>query len=304
MPETSNAGQEPLEETPANTKGIFDDNQPMTYNEVPDDQVDPINHNMAINYLDDKPAVEPEQTLSKSEKAYRELQSKADKDAQALKELQEEQRKYQAQLDDFNAYKPIIRYLEENPQVIDQLANMGKEPTPDKQVAPVEEELIAPTRPSDYDKFAAYNDPESASFKFREQMDEYKLAKMERMEANIDKKTRELEERAVQKEQEFTRRQAEVELNKALARDFQMGEQERRDFIEFSSNPNPSLDVLVNVFRSQRPPAVKDESKEEKQEFKSIVGAPSSKDPNDDLSEEQQFTRNLATRRRNLFETV
>ena len=304
----SNAEQTTSEEMPANTESIFDDSQPMTYQDVDQDE-DPTQGSQTIvtNYDDDDAGQRADgDNLPDSVKAYRELQSKADRDAQALKQLREEQEAYKAQLDDFNVYKPVIRYLEENPQIIDQLATMGKEPVQQKQVAKVEEELTAPQRPSDYDKFAAYNDPDSESFKYREQMDEYRLRKIESVEANIELKRKEYEDMINQKEQETRQRLAEQELHRVLARDFQMSEQERRDFVEFSRNPSPSLDVLVDVFRSVNPKTVQEPKAEQPpaKNFKSIVNAPGSSDPTAQIDEHQTFTSGLATKKRNLFDTV
>lgn len=302
--EESNAEQVAPEETAGNTEGIFDDTQPMTYEDVNQDE-DPTQGSQSVitDYDDDSPKEPSDDNLPDSVKAYRELQSKADRDAQALKKAKEEQEAYKAQLDELNVYKPVIRYLEENPQVIDQLATIGKEPTQQEQVTKVEPELKEPERPSTYDKFAAYNDPDSESFKYREQMDDYRVRKMEMVEANIERKRQEYEETIARKEAETRQRLAEQELHRVLARDFQMSESERKDFIEFSNNPSPSLDVLVNVFRTVNPKETAKQSEgEPKKDFKSIVNAPGSTDPTSEKNDDQMFTAGLASKRRNLFD--
>ncbi len=92
---------------------------------------------------------------------------------------------FQTQLKQYETFAPIVRYLQDNPQVITALEShlvgnaQGHGVAEPKEVqTPKEEELTEPTRPGkpkDYDPYDS--DPNSESFKYREALDQYYIDK-------------------------------------------------------------------------------------------------------------------------------
>ena len=292
---------------------IFDDNQPMTYNNPEDDylpgEVDVITSfdKDGDNQPSDDDDSADEETLSPSDpkavESYRKKQSEADKSQAELVKLRKELETQKSMVEEYLFHKPVIDFLVENPDRIGQLVKMENQPP---QAKPVEEELVAPQKPKDYDKFAAYNDPESESFKYREAVDDYRFKQMERMLEQADQKVKAYEERFRTDVEQRQQREQMLELHKALARDFQMGEAERVEFIKFSNDPEPELADLVSLFRTKNKIQVPDKPSvppPKGQEFRSVAGASGTSEEKAD--ENAQFVRSLrGGRTRNLFETL
>ena len=95
-------------------------------------------------------------------------QSKADK-------LQAELNKRESSSQDMAIYEPIIKAIKEHPDILEQLENRvtGKDSAQQMQ----SNEITVPKRPvkpSSYDPSEAVNDPDSDSYKYREELEEYR----------------------------------------------------------------------------------------------------------------------------------
>ena len=86
--------------------------------------------------------------------------------------------KMEDKLKEFQQLEPIARHINDNPWVLD---NVAKSLSGDTPQVPSQEKSVEslkkperPSKPSNYDASEAYMDPESASFKYRENLDNYR----------------------------------------------------------------------------------------------------------------------------------
>jgi hypothetical protein len=154
-----------------------------------------------------------------------------------------------AELEKFKTFAPVVEYLEKNPQVIKALElhlNGELEVKPDPKVK--EAELVAPirpTKPSGYNPFDA--DPESLSYKYREDMDIYQDAKDEYRDKLLVKELspykQTLEQSRLAKE-EFIQDQSTVAH---LVTNKKWDEGKAKGFIQFAKDPR-SLEQLPEYY--------------------------------------------------------
>jgi len=92
-------------------------------------------------------------------------QSQAMREANKSKQLEN-------QINMVNPYMPIIRYIQENPNVLDIIENSlgGEQPQQEQGI----QRPLPPQKPEYYNKSEAFNDPESESFKYREANETYR----------------------------------------------------------------------------------------------------------------------------------
>ncbi len=126
----------------------------------------------------------PEEQSNPNSDSYKYWQSEADKRAyerdEAFKTLGvnnvEELKAISQEMQDV---LPIARYIKGNPEVLNVVdkslrgEHLGNQQEPENQAAPVQKP-VKPVRPNGYDEIDAYQDVESSSFKYRQEMEKYR----------------------------------------------------------------------------------------------------------------------------------
>jgi hypothetical protein len=157
--------------------------------------------------------------------------------------------------EEFKRFQPVIDYLKENPDVIDQViaSKEGKQVQP--QVKGQTAQLpsvqpVPPTKPSTYDEIAAYQDPQSESFKFRVKYDDYVRQLTEFMYAKQERTEQELQK---QREFEKQKQMEQVRLGEVamkLQSQFGFTKEDSVDFINVMNSPESmSFENMVNLYK-------------------------------------------------------
>ena len=170
-------------------------------------------------------------------------------------------RYFQSQYDKFKnevtPFIPVIKAIQEKPEIIDYLQEKLLQPETKETV------LVAPVRPEkprDFNMVEALNDSDSASYKYQEALLNYQ-------EQLIDYHSKKEEYRA-KKEMEFEQQRQEYEqrmrfqqeqqqkleqLGEILTNEYKMPPQEQSEFIKEFSNPNSiSIANLVQLYRLKK----------------------------------------------------
>ena len=109
-------------------------------------------------------------------------------------------------LQEIQQMTPIVRYIQSNPGIlnaVDQSLSSSQtqgQPLPKENPEELLKKPVTPTKPATYDSTEAWSDPESASFKYREQIDAYRDEMMEYQDKRIET-TQENLERDAQRRQ-------------------------------------------------------------------------------------------------------
>ena len=194
---------------------------------------------------DNKPPVEhgdPEEEKERQRVEY--WQSKADK--------------YRIENEKLSFAAPVAKLLDEKPEIaakIDELIQGKVETVPKKTEAQLLERPNMPAKPSDYDAQAAFTDPDSASFKFQQELTDYNVKLME----FYDKRDQLREKQA---QDEAQRIQAQHEQNMRIAKvrvDLQkhgiQGEEADRFLEEMQSPKSVTIDNLVTLWKMKSVPS-------------------------------------------------
>jgi len=126
----------------------------------------------------------PEEQSNPNSDSYKYWQSEADKRAyerdEAFRTLGvnnvEELKAISQEMQDV---LPIAKYIKGNPEVLNVVdkslrgEHLGNQQEPENQAAPVQKP-VKPVRPNGYDEIDAYQDVESSSFKYRQEMEKYR----------------------------------------------------------------------------------------------------------------------------------
>jgi len=170
-------------------------------------------------------------------------------------------RYFQSQYDKFKnevtPFIPVIKAIQEKPEIIDYLQEKLLQPETKETV------LVAPVRPEkpkDFNMVEALNDSDSASYKYQEALLNYQ----EQLADYHSKK----EEYRAKKEMEFEQQRQEYEqrmrfqqeqqqklgqLGEILTNEYKMPPQEQSEFIKEFSNPNSiSIANLVQLYRLKK----------------------------------------------------
>ena len=155
-------------------------------------------------------------------------------------------------------FMPVIRGIQEKPELIDLLQEKLIQP-----VVPVEPVPVAPVRPEkprDFNMVEALNDSDSASYKYQEallnyqeQLTDYHSKKEEyraKKEMEFEQQRQDYEQRMrFQQEQQ----QKLGQLGEILTNEYKMPPQEQSEFIKEFSNPNSiSIANLVQLYRLKK----------------------------------------------------
>ena len=194
---------------------------------------------------------------------YQYWQSQADKRSKELGDVLsslgvESVDELQTKYADMKDIAPIARYIKSNPNVIDNieasLSNGQAQGQPQQgNQEPSLKQPEKPTKPSNYDAIDAYSDPSSDSFKFREQMEEYRDSMIEfsNKENQSLKEQIALEKQQLQQQQQ--QQQQQNQLRNDLVAKHQMQPEEVERFITYMSSPESvSVDNLVALWKNQQ----------------------------------------------------
>tara|TARA_R110002020_G_scaffold15421_2_gene54910 strand:- start:38 stop:1000 length:963 start_codon:yes stop_codon:yes gene_type:complete len=160
-----------------------------------------------------------------------------------------------------NSLGPVAEMIQRNPQVLDTLEQTvnGQPPGAPVQAGNQRNPLdkpIRPTKPTTYNEVDAYNDPESDSFKFRAQNDQWRDGMLDYYE-NLDSARMQQAEQAqqVQQKQNMVRDAHSYAIN-----NHGMDPRTATDFVRWSQNPNNiTIDNLIKLY------AVKDAPQRQQQ---------------------------------------
>jgi len=147
---------------------------------------------------------------------------------------------------------PIARYINENPNVLNDVENSLSSGDPSGQTLPQGDQKTSlkkperPTKPGNYDPVDAVSDPDSASFKYKESLDSYRDDMLGYYEAESQKQSEfQAQQQALQQQQTQLH-----QLRGRLLDGHGLSDQEVDQFIQFMSSPeSTSEENLVDYFR-------------------------------------------------------
>jgi hypothetical protein len=194
-------------------------------------------------------------------------QSKYD---QAAREL-DEARRYREQTE---AMSPLLSHINNDPalgmrvlQIVEESLSgtqgaVSRPGTPgegyrEAASPPVPQEPVAPTRPPDYDEAEAYQDPKSASWRYRREMEDHRQAVQDHrfavlqttLQTGVGGRVAQLEQRLAEEAEQAERRQVIATQYNRLVREKGMSQSDAMEFLRFATDPNYTEDHLVNLWR-------------------------------------------------------
>ena len=183
-------------------------------------------------------------------------QSRYDQKASEFSKLEE-------QLGQYQKIAPIAEYIQENPNV---LQNVARSLSGDTQQVPAQAESEGspqkpqrPVKPANYDPSEAYMDVESASYKYRQAMDDYRdgiIDYTEQMDTYRVKQA-EAQQQAIQQKQAQYQQQREIDnMHNDLVNKYGYEPTKAKEFIQYYSSPESlSLDNLVRLDKLRSAPS-------------------------------------------------
>ena len=223
----------------------------------PVDQLEGYDESLAPPTFQNLEEVPDEDSSSKEDSSRFEYwQSKYDQKASELNKTKEEMEKYER-------VAPIAEYIEQNPDILKGVAKSLSGDSPS--VAADSEQMASPKKPTrpakpvNYDSSEAYMDPESASYKYREEVDNYRDEMIDYSEQAEQYRLRELEARENQIRQ--AQQQYEAQKQSDGMRDELMGKygytpEKAQQFITYYSSPDSlTLDNLVRLDKMRSAPS-------------------------------------------------
>lgn len=200
--------------------------------------------NHANNSQDGKKKLSPEE-------AYRKLQSEKDKIASELQRLK-------SQYDEVDPYIPVVKYIQENPQLIDVLeSQLSGKAQVQPEVKAEEPKVVKPERPQkpkNYSRYEAEENPESESAKYEQSLLDYQEQLIAYNENIANEYRARIEREQQEREQLAKQREAINGTINQLMSQHQFSQQEAVDFVKEMTNPRPTLDELVALYRIKKAP--------------------------------------------------
>ena len=183
-------------------------------------------------------------------------QSQADK-------AQNERFKVQQELDYYrNSLGPVAQMIQNNPEVLDKLENQvnGNPSGNPVQAGNQRNSLqkpVRPTKPTTYNEVDAYNDPESDSFKYRAQNDQWR-DDMIGYHENVD--AYRMQQAQVYQENQQRQQSMNSAYNIAM-QNHGMNANQATDFVRWTQNPNNiTIDNLVQLYAVKNAPQQQQQS--------------------------------------------
>jgi len=202
------------------------------------------------------------------EKRHEYWQSKYDQKASEYSKMEDK-------LKEFQQLEPIARHINDNPWVLD---NVAKSLSGDTPQVPSQEKSVEslkkperPSKPSNYDASEAYMDPESASFKYRENLDNYREELVGYQEDLESKRQSDLERQYQQQQaqqQEQMARQQQEAMQQNLINSYGYTAEKASEFINYYTSPDSlSLENLVALDRIRNAPSTAEVQTRQKAEM-------------------------------------
>lgn len=167
------------------------------------------------------------------------------------------------QLGKYERISPIAEYIDKNPQILKGVARSLSEDTPEvaangePKESPKKPER--PVKPANYDPSEAYMDSESASYKYRESIDNYRDSMIDYGESIEKHRIQELEakERSVKEAQQQYRRQQDADgVRNDLVSKYGYTPEKAVEFLQYYSSPESiTLDNLVKLDKVRSAPS-------------------------------------------------
>jgi len=185
-----------------------------------------------------------------------------DNDAKRYQYWQSQADKYRKELSEYQAYAPVIRYMQDNPEVIQMLEESVQRKTanyPQFNIAEHEVKTVnrpvLPSKPANYNRLDALNDADSPSGKWLDQYNDYQVQMLEYLEKQ-EQVRQEQVNRAVAQQQAMVEQQ--IRLNKFRQDAVQNGVtiNEFEDFLNWS-NTQVSMQDLVTLYKLKKKVSVK-----------------------------------------------
>ena len=171
--------------------------------------------------------------------------------------------------------EPIAQHIDNNPWILD---NVAKSLSGDTPQVPSQEKSVEslkkperPSKPSNYDASEAYMDPESASFKYRENLDDYREELVNYQEGLEAQRQAELnkqyEQQQMQSQQAMARQQEEA-MMRNLTDSYGYTPERADEFVKYYSSPDSiSLENLVALDRIRNAPSTAEVQTRQKAEM-------------------------------------
>ena len=183
-------------------------------------------------------------------------QSRYDQKASEFNKLEE-------QLGQYQKIAPIAEYIQENPNV---LQNVARSLSGDPQQVPAQAESTElpqkpqrPVKPANYDPSEAYMDAESASFKYRQSMDDYRdniIDYTEQMDTYRVKQAQAQENAIRQRQAQYQQKREIDNMTNDLVNKYGYAPEKASEFIKYYSSPESlSLDNLVRLDKLRSAPS-------------------------------------------------
>ncbi len=183
-------------------------------------------------------------------------QSRYDQKASEFNQLEEKLAQYEK-------VAPVAEYIKDNPQV---LQNVARSLSGDTQQVPVDtksegspQKPQRPVKPANYDPSEAYMDVDSASYKYRQSMDEFRDNMLDYSEQIDTYRTQQAEAREAtlkQRQAEYTQQKEVEKMQSELINSYGYAPEKANEFIKYYSSPESlSLDNLVRLDKLRSAPS-------------------------------------------------
>jgi hypothetical protein len=234
----------------------------------PVDELESYDENLAPPTFQNLEEVSEESAPKEDTSRFEYWQSKYDQKASEYNKLQEEMGQYEK-------IAPIANYIQENPDILKGVAKSLSGDTPT--VADTNEQLASPKKPErpakpvNYDSSEAYMDVDSASYKYREAMDNYRDEMIDYSEQAEQFRLREMEARENQIRQ--AQQQYEAQKQSDGMRNELMGKygytpDKAQEFMQYYSSPESlTLDNLVRLDKMRSAPSQAEVEQRQKAEM-------------------------------------
>jgi len=208
--------------------------------------------------------------------------------------FRQELEKVQPVASEYTRFQPVIEYLKENPDALDQIASMRtKAPaSPDTIQAPSK-----PVRPADYNDTDAMT-PGTNSFKYDRAVNDYRTQLTEYMYAKQELQERKQQEYSQAEKQRQIEGQRISELGNKLVAEYGFTKEQVPDFIQVMNSPaSMEMDNLVNLYK-----VIKHKTKNVAEARRSSAPSPSAPPPplagggmfEPQVSEEDSFMNDIS----------
>lgn len=228
--------------------------QPQAENPV--DQLDSYDENLAPPTFQNLEEVPQEEAPKEDTSRFEYWQSKYDQKASEYNKLEE-------QIGQYEKVAPIANYIQENPEILKGVAKSLSGDTPP--VADNNEQMASPKKPErpakpvNYDSSEAYMDTESASYKYREALDNYRDEMIEYSEQAEQYRIMQLEAKENQirqaQQQYEAQRQQDSTRNELMSK-YGYTPDKAQEFMQYYSSPESlTLDNLVRLDKMRSAPS-------------------------------------------------